>query len=56
MVKEHTTVWVLSSVGGMVDNGLLGGLSTEQGFYLYGQVNKTELHLSCDRPFAAYQW
>ncbi len=43
---EHATVWILSeSLGARwVDNHLLGGLSTEQGFYLYGQVNKTDLH------------
>lgn len=41
---EHATVWVLSEAVGGQDNELLGGLSTEQGFYLYGQVNKTDLH------------
>ena len=46
---EHATVWVLSesSVGhsssivssaSSMDNELLGGMSTDQGFYLYGQV------------------
>jgi hypothetical protein len=49
---EHATVWVLSesksaslstAKARQVDNELLGGLSTEQGFYLYGQVDKTEL-------------
>ena len=50
---EHATVWVLSeyesvrnpsaSTTRQADNELLGGLSTEQGFYLYGQVNKTDL-------------
>ncbi|MBW4487719.1 MAG: hypothetical protein KME12_08005 [Trichocoleus desertorum ATA4-8-CV12] len=46
---EHATVWVLSesSVGpsssivsrtSSTDNELLGGMSTDQGFYLYGQV------------------
>ena len=27
----------------MVDNELLGGLSTDQGFYIYGEVNKMNL-------------
>jgi len=49
---EHATVWILSesksaslstAKARQVDNELLGGLSTEQGFYLYGQVDKTEL-------------
>lgn len=51
---EHATVWVLSELDGsgatasskarQVDNELLGGLSTDQGFYLYGQVNMASLH------------
>ncbi|TAG23182.1 MAG: hypothetical protein EAZ39_01440 [Oscillatoriales cyanobacterium] len=36
---EHATVWVLSQSGGTptarADNQLLGGMSTDQGFYLY---------------------
>jgi hypothetical protein len=51
---EHATVWVLSefeskysNISGfttpLVDNELLSGLSTERGFYLYGQVNKIDL-------------
>jgi hypothetical protein len=51
---EHATVWVLSrslssrfplpgSSNFQVDNELLGGLSTDQGFYLYGQVNISNL-------------
>ncbi len=47
---EHATVWVLSESSGgyhpqvipssfQVDNEHLGGLSTDQGFYLYGDVN-----------------
>lgn len=59
---EHATVWVLSELDAsattgssksQVDNELLGGLSTEQGFYLYGQVNKAALqravHLALQR-------
>jgi len=45
---EHATVWVLSeSVRGAVEDGtdanLLSGMSTEQGFYLYGQVKTLQL-------------
>lgn len=46
---EHATVWVLSeSQSGQpanvqLDNELLGGLSTEHGFYLYGEVNISDL-------------
>lgn len=51
---EHATVWVLSesesashdttaSKARQVDNELLGGLSTERGFYLYGEVNMASL-------------
>lgn len=40
---EHATLWVLSdtnnSTNPSADNELLGGMSTEDGFYLYGQVN-----------------
>jgi Domain of unknown function (DUF6391) len=49
---EHATVWVLSNwdrtanrtgASPGADNQLLGGMSTDRGFYLYGQVNTTEL-------------
>lgn len=50
---EHATVWVLSEAdtsqtagtlkNSQVDNESLGGLSTEQGFYLYGQANIASL-------------
>jgi len=51
---EHATVWVLSESNSayhttaepkkvQLDNELLGGLSTEQGFYLYGEVNISDL-------------
>ncbi len=42
---EHATVWVLSEDEGniQIDNELLSGLSTEQGFYLYGEVNISDL-------------
>ncbi|MEG4024994.1 DUF6391 domain-containing protein [Microcoleus sp. S13C4] len=44
---EHATVWVLGqSVGATTartDNELLGGMSTDQGFFLYGHVNIAQL-------------
>jgi hypothetical protein len=50
---EHATVWVLSGVAPtaakplsretLPDNETLGGLSTEQGFFLYGQIKAIEL-------------
>ncbi|MBW4669880.1 MAG: hypothetical protein KME60_21320 [Cyanomargarita calcarea GSE-NOS-MK-12-04C] len=51
---EHATVWVLSESKNLntptqgitsfqIDNELLGGLSTDQGFYLYGKVNISDL-------------
>jgi hypothetical protein len=51
---EHATVWTLSEnphfsenlasvKTELVDNETLGGLSTDQGFYLYGQVNRLDL-------------
>lgn len=51
---EHGTVWILSQSDKLrapssepsqsqKDNELLGGLSTEQGFYLYGDVNISSL-------------
>lgn len=51
---EHATVWVLSEQNGVgntnvsttarqLDSDTLGGLSTDQGFYLYGQVNMSDL-------------
>jgi hypothetical protein len=57
---EHATVWVLSELKDVrestgattsyqVDNELLGGLSTEQGFYLYGDVNISDLRRAVPR-------
>lgn len=51
---EHATLWVLSETKSAYspprkpthvqsDNELLGGLSTEHGFYLYGEVNISHL-------------
>lgn len=64
---EHATVWVLSS-GAMhpssvmetvPDNELLGGISTDRGFHLYGQVNTIELHRAVQvalRRLTAGEW
>lgn len=44
---EHATVWVLSNLGqrhnSPQDNETLGGLSTETGFFLYGDINSVKL-------------
>lgn len=46
---EHATVWVLGERQGSATNppeledNNLGGLSTDQGFYLYGDVNPVDL-------------
>ncbi|HAG83696.1 MAG TPA: hypothetical protein DCL61_21730 [Cyanobacteria bacterium UBA12227] len=48
---EHATVWVLdeqqradrSRDEAQLENETLGGLSTDEGFYLYGQVNLSDL-------------
>ncbi|OKH24895.1 hypothetical protein NIES593_06680 [Hydrococcus rivularis NIES-593] len=51
---EHATVWVLSETSQLEkeqdsensrpqDNETLGGLSTDRGFYLYGQVSQLDL-------------
>lgn len=47
---EHATVWILSGTSTAArmqpsweDNSTLGGLSTEQGFYLYGEVETHEV-------------
>lgn len=53
---EHATVWVLSegagSPEGTADNGLLGGMSTERGFYLYGDVTTTDLQRAVHRALS----
>ena len=44
---EHATVWVLgesASAQTSAASGLMGGMSTDEGFYLYGAVNSIELH------------
>lgn len=52
---EHATVWVLSeSLPGSnslasPDNETLSGMSTDRGFYLYGQVSREELQRAVQR-------
>ncbi|MEG3939160.1 MULTISPECIES: DUF6391 domain-containing protein [unclassified Microcoleus] len=49
---EHATVWVLSQSGpaatAKADNQLLGGMSTDEGFYLYGHVDIAQLRRAVD--------
>jgi hypothetical protein len=42
---EHATVWVLSSLNQnqSQDDQTIGGLSTEQGFFLYGNIDSLQL-------------
>ena len=42
---EHATVWILSSLNQhqVQDDETIGGLSTEQGFFLYGKINPLQL-------------
>jgi hypothetical protein len=42
---EHATVWILSSFNHHQpqDDQTIGGLSTEQGFFLYGKINPLQL-------------
>lgn len=66
---EHATVWVLSSrarryrseaiSSTSIDNGLLGGMSTDRGFYLYGTVDVGELNRAVQtalRRITAGEW
>jgi hypothetical protein len=54
---EHATVWVLSGALNVtpgsrllaIDNQSLGGLSTERGFYLYGDVQAAALERATKR-------
>jgi len=49
---EHGTIWVLSEGN---DNENLGGLSTDQGFYIYGQVNQNNLQQAVHRALQRLQ-
>ncbi|MGE5656216.1 MAG: DUF6391 domain-containing protein [Actinomycetota bacterium] len=56
---EHATVWVLSDSGNGsgqgADNELLGGMSTDQGFYLYGRVNTAQLQRAANQALQRLQ-
>jgi hypothetical protein len=56
---EHATVWMLSNLDSVTksqtqiqfkskDNQTIGGLSTEKGFYLYGEINFFKLKRAVD--------
>ncbi|ELR99322.1 DUF6391 domain-containing protein [Gloeocapsa sp. PCC 73106] len=49
---EHGTIWLL---GKGKDDQTLGGLSTDQGFYLYGQVNLDNLQQAVNQALARFQ-
>ncbi len=58
---EHATVWILSGAPAQLpfsappewnDNSTLGGLSTEQGFYLYGQASTIEIRRAARQALA----
>jgi len=63
---EHATVWMLSDginskrsklVAGYLsaDNETIGGLSTEKGFYLYGDINPLKLRQAVNSALARLQ-
>ena len=63
---EHATVWMLSDgvnskrsklVSGYLsaDNETIGGLSTEKGFYLYGDINPFKLRQAVNSALARLQ-
>ncbi|CCQ58122.1 DUF6391 domain-containing protein [Crocosphaera watsonii] len=53
---EHGTVWVLSETRhGLQDNENLGGLSTPNGFYLYGEVNHLDLQKAVTKALQRFR-
>ncbi|ACK73455.1 conserved hypothetical protein [Gloeothece citriformis PCC 7424] len=63
---EHATVWVLcemqqrnqlrgTTITPQLDNETLGGLSTEQGFYLYGQITRLDLQRAVGKALQRLQ-
>ncbi|HAC64372.1 MAG TPA: hypothetical protein DCF68_12735 [Cyanothece sp. UBA12306] len=63
---EHGTVWILSEMVNNLayyqpkeqkhhDNETLGGMSTERGFYLYGQVSLPSLKKSVNQALERFQ-
>lgn len=64
---EHATVWMLSDLTGLgktnklstsylsTDNETIGGLSTDKGFYLYGDINPIKLKRAVNSALARLQ-
>ena len=63
---EHATVWMLSDLTGLgkaklstnylsTDNETIGGLSTDKGFYLYGDINPIKLKKAVNSALARLQ-
>ncbi len=53
---EHGTVWILSETRqGLQDNENLGGLSTPNGFYLYGNVNHLDLQQAVSKALQRFR-
>lgn len=50
---EHATVWVLSELANSgttkASNESIGGMSTPQGFYLYGAINLSQLNQAVEK-------
>lgn len=56
---EHGTVWVLGELFPEIKNDSLGGLSTDQGFYLYGDIEALSLRRGVEtalRRFRGGEW
>lgn len=63
---EHATVWILSNTVNVkrgrsaasylaADNETIGGLSTEKGFYLYGDINPFKLRKAVNQALTRLQ-
>lgn len=63
---EHATVWMLSDAVNAkqaklaasylsADNETIGGLSTEKGFYLYGEIDPSKLRMAVNRALTRLQ-
>ena len=63
---EHATVWMLSDLVNAkqakfstsylsTDNETIGGLSTEKGFYLYGEIDPSKLRIAVNRALTRLQ-
>ena len=63
---EHATVWLLSDIKGSnrtklsssylsTDNETIGGLSTDKGFYLYGDINPVKLKRAVNSALSRLQ-